>query len=261
MYCTPEHKVWTSQGWRRADAVQIGDLVPLPKLGTDDVIHGTALGDGYIDRRGILHLYHSKRQCGWFLAKARHLGMKHRERMGSKGWEVYSSTTIGRRWRNAFYLRGEKRFVPPMSIGTLAVWYGDDGNWHRGVGRARLCIGNLKEELEILAWAQSRFKGHITFHGRKGNRVLCFGRGAAAEFFEAIAPYLHPTMAYKLPPKWRGRYNGWMEIQVPRWSRVTEIRTPAKSSVGMNESRYCVTVAHPTHRFFTMGGLVSNCWH
>lgn len=266
MYCTPEHKVWTSFGWRRADEIRIGDRVPLPKLGSDAVIHGTILGDGHVDRGGILQLYHSTKQRGWFMAKARHLGMNPRERDGSKGREIYSGTTIGRHWRRRFYVKGEKHFFSPPNFAALAVWYGDDGNWHRnagqkGTGRARLCVGNMKGQDELLQWARDNFKGHIVFHGPENNRVLCFGRGAAAEFFDAIAPYLHPTMSYKLPPKWREQYNGWMETQVPRWSTVVDVGPPSRSSVKSNESRYCVTVDHPTHRFFTLGGLVSNCWH
>jgi hypothetical protein len=64
-------------------------------------------------------------------------------------------------------------------------------------------------------------------------------------------------MQYKLLPEFRGRYNGWLEQQVPRRSLVCRIETFEERAA----VRYCADVDEPTHAFATEGGLVHNCWH
>lgn len=52
LYLTPDHKVWTDRGWIEAGNLVTGDKVRIDKPGTEDVIHGSLLGDGSVEKRG-----------------------------------------------------------------------------------------------------------------------------------------------------------------------------------------------------------------
>jgi recombination protein RecA len=43
--------------------------------------------------------------------------------------------------------------------------------------------------------------------GKAGKAVLVFDRGSTDRFQELIAPYVHPSMAYKLLPRFQGRFD------------------------------------------------------
>src|SRR6202022_5204472 len=43
--------------------------------------------------------------------------------------------------------------------------------------------------------------------GAAGKAALVFSAAATAKFQELIAPYVHPSMAYKLLPRFRGQFN------------------------------------------------------
>jgi len=46
----------------------------------------------------------------------------------------------------------------------------------------------------------------LTSRGARKISVLQFTTAASAEFQELIAPYVHPSMDYKLLPRFRGRF-------------------------------------------------------
>ena len=79
---------------------------------------------------------------------------------------------------------------------------------------------------------------------------------ASARFFETVAPYLHPSMEYKLPQEFRGRYNGWMSAATSQTGEVESVQ-PHVINKKRVKSKFCIEVKD-THRFFTRGGLVSN---
>lgn len=261
--CTPDHKIWTKRGWVCADKLTPDDQIPTHKVGSDDLIHGTILGDGYVDDHGTLQMCHGGGQRAWVEAKAHHLGVKPFDR--SRGW-IAGMAPVGKDWRKLFYRADRsKRFIAPPSDAALAVWYCDDGNYHRnkgvgGLGRARLaCDGfSATERKTIVGWFKKRFRSHYV-KLQKSNGIyagLYISRDTAQAFFAAIAPYVPPSMAYKLPEAYRGKYNGWLELVTPRWGRIRSVTTTKHRG-----PRYCITVDHPTHRFFVRGGLVRNCWH
>ena len=269
IYCTPDHRIWINNGWCRADEVVCGDTVCLPSRGSSDLIHGTLLGDGAILANGLLQISHSadvKHQAAWLRIKARHLGVDTHEApnnsLGKSGRRLMCSASVGRFWRSKFYATkaNKKQWVAPSTDAALAVWYADDGNYHRnpgvkGGGRARFCCHAYTDQLpEIVEWFKARFGTDVAIHG---GTMLVLSRKSCAAFFHAIAPWLPPPMQYKLHEDFRGLYNGWLEVNEARQGRVERVTT-TKRPVPV---RYCVVVDHPTHAFMTAGGLVHNCWH
>ncbi|KKK61051.1 hypothetical protein LCGC14_3018200, partial [marine sediment metagenome] len=286
MWLTPEHKVWTTRGWVRADQLVVGDFTPHPKFGTDDLIHGTILGDANVQPRGTMQVLHSKKQSAWCLAKSYHLGATGRETKPSKlgGPGIQFNISVGKRWRSKFYPHGKKIFVAPPSPRAVAVWYCDDGSWNQwpplkqrpdkawatrswkyGHGRATFSVQGFSEsdQLKILSWASATYGPSVSLYRNKKHACytqLVLKREARDSFFKAIAPYVHPSMQYKLPAIYRGQYDGWLERRRYQWTKIEKVEW-SKNNEGWGAHRYCVTVDHPTRRFFTTTGLVSNCWH
>lgn len=275
LYLTPDHKVWTQAGWKPAGEVVIGDRIPIHRSGTESLIHGSLLGDGHVDPRGRFQLGHSETQLEWFELKRAHVeGPKYKPAQKTSKvdgitrkfyhTEIWVSKTL---WREKFYdADGNRRFVPPEDDAALAVWYCDNGTWARAddkyIGNPRLhChVTNLAE---LVRWMEAQFGlGTISLYDTYGTDsgkiyscVALIG-DAIRKFFTRIAPWVPPCMDYKLPFEFRNKYNGWLEKVKSQWSVVTSIgdHKPPHGSL-----RYCVTVDHPTHRFFAMGGLVKNC--
>lgn len=272
--CTPDHKLWTNRGWVEAAQIQVGDRLPSASRGSDDVIHGTLLGDGAISVSGVLQIGHAAgvpAQHAWMDAISTHFGATRRVHPNNGGLSTRQdltrgimAATVGRSWREKFYQgTARKRFVPPPTMGALAIWYGDDGNYHRnpgmiGGGRARfMCHAFLDQTEEILRWFKSQFGESIVFHQEQ----LVISKESLNRFFSSIAPWLHPSMSYKLREEFRGLYNGWLEQDVPRWGEVEKVSVAWQNSKLEASARYCVDIDHATHAFFTKGGLVHNCWH
>ena len=277
IYCTDDHKIWTRSGEVEAKSLVVGMQVPSPNLGSDDLIHGTILGDAYVSRVNNLCLCHSPIQREWIQHKAAHLGIRLRTYAGvenpptiqgnprrtpDKG-RVMAATRVDRRWRQLFYPQGKKIFIPPPSMKALAVWYCDDGNRHIGknyvLGAPRFCVHGFSAEDKKLMriWFEAQFGHKISYN--KGDDLLVIGKQARRRFFEAVAPYIPASMGYKLPLCCRGLYNGWLEEAQARWTTIEKI-TPYCGR-GDKSVLYCLTVAHPSHRFFTEAALVANSWH
>jgi len=264
IYCTSDHKIWTTVGWKEAANVVVGDTLYLPRYGSDDLIHGTLLGDGHVDKRGRLSFTHSEKQKEWFHRKRRHLGLTHTcksEAIGFKGGSpmLHAEGWISaRRWRTLFYPEGKKVFVPPPSRKALAVWYCDDGCLAQKdpsyTGNPRICLHGFSNPEDAIAWFKEEFGKHnVGIHNE--HNVALKGIGKLL-FFADIMNFVPPEMQYKLPKAYQGHYHGWLEEDTKaQTTRVIEVSEYDKR----RSPRYCIDVDHPTHRFFTLGGLVKNC--
>lgn len=222
LYLTPDHNVWANGGWVEAGNLQIGDVVKVDKAGSADLIHGSLLGDGSVDSRGRLKITHSVSQADWLEAKRTSLrgplyeGGKDNHPMLTT--EVWISQAI---WRKKFYPNGTKVFVPP-TYPALAVWYGDDGclagssDAYAGNPRVYCFYENVDEALQ---WFKDHFGEDVALYRDARSPfggAIALNGDSKHKFWESIAPYLHPSMERKLPPQYRGRYNGWMENWCPK---------------------------------------------
>lgn len=270
--CTPDHEWFVKYGdaliGKRADCLLEGDEVILPRFGFDDVIFGSLLGDGHMSKTqlGRFVCGHTNRE--WALAKSASFKRPLKEVEGRSGafgcgnsfWEF--SVQVPKFWRKSFYTETSARKWQPPSLPALAIWYGDDGCLG-GKGKknqdARFALhkyqSSPEEVVRIREWFTSNF-GSCSLHQKLN---LSLHVQTSKKFFEAIAPFLHPSMEYKLPAQYRGKYNGWMEKPSSLTGKVLEVR-PYKSNPKLDNNKYCLEISDSSHRFFTRAGLVRNCW-
>jgi uracil-DNA glycosylase family 4 len=272
--CTPDHEWFLYDGTKtKANQLQPGDQVPIPRTGHPDLIIGTLLGDGYVSPRGVLKVAHTNK--AWAQAKATAFGTKLSQQITfstlTQNEEVawMAQCYVPRRWRSVFYEGRQKVFAgcgvpygifPSLSNRALAVFYGDDGflaSKQRKNKTARVCLHGFAPETydQIKKWFEDRFQGRCSIQNKA---VLALGVGASKKFFEAICRFLHPCVEYKLPESYRGKYNGWIEYPVPQLGWVDSVRLASPKQYSQRD-KYCITV-EDTHSFFTRAGLVSNCW-
>lgn len=265
IYCTNDHKIWSPTGWVEAQKLQVGDRVFSPKPGNASLIHGSILGDGHVSPRGRFTFTHSHPQRGWFDLKADHFEAATTTYANSKytgGFAYRAEVAVSKSiWRDQFYPNGVKHFVPPPDIAALTVWYLDDGCHALSGGvtsNPRFAAYGFDNYKELLVWFQDRYGAENVseYNKRPGGSAIALKKVAGDRFFAEIAPYVPPCMEYKLPTALRGRYNGWIAVKVPQ---ETVVRSAEPDTQRRKSAKFCVDVDHPTHRFFTLGGLVKNC--
>lgn len=271
VYVTEDHKWFTDRGEvQTKELLARKDRVFLPQAGSSEFLEGTILGDAYVSPDGQFMVTHTNRR--WAKAKAEHLALPLKERivrgfgLVTKGW--YVQCNIPKSFRKKFYNQaGIKRWVSPVSSAALAVLYGDDGSLHKtdkpykgkryspsyGASFSVHCF-LPKYQKEILDFFQKRYGEGLRCNGK----CVFLHSKESKRFFEDIAPWLHPSMAYKLPPQFRRKYNGWMAKQKPLLGEVlstTKTRLPKR----MKHSKEMCLMVKEGEAFFTRCGLVSNC--
>jgi recombination protein RecA len=101
---------------------------------------------------------------------------------------------------------------------AIAIWYMDDGTFDKErQNRCSICcVGMPVEKREALAnWFEQR-QIPVTLN-KNGN--INFNVAATRLFHDMIAPFIHPSMDYKLLPECRGRYQP-ISLDVEKVSRA-----------------------------------------
>src|SRR5207244_13427687 len=104
---------------------------------------------------------------------------------------------------------------------ALAIWYMDDGCFtvrskglqertQGGSGRIEICvdamsIGTRDRMVEYLRDTHN-LDVKMTTRGARGQQVMQFSTASSAEFQAIVAPWVHPSMEYKLLPRFRGLF-------------------------------------------------------
>src|SRR5919106_252741 len=104
-----------------------------------------------------------------------------------------------------------EEYVRKLDVPAIAVWYADDGTFggsyeRWGHGKAEICAKALSDDdRELLALrCEELGLGRPTVT----SRGLLFSGERTRMLHEGIAPFVHPSMAYKLHPALRDRF-GW----------------------------------------------------
>jgi recombination protein RecA len=223
---TENHLIFTPRGKVPAGELQVGDevLVPVPDYVLDEdqlqILAGGAFGDGSIRMTGS-HAAHFR--VGHSPAQKDYVRWKHQmlapfsrplKRVGNGfGFDTLAMPALAELCRELY--DGTRQRLAPKSVldrldaRGLAVWYGDDGSfmgsfarWGKGKavlyntalkGDSRACVQNTLERLGI-------------GRPRDDGRGFWFSSEQTARLHALIAPYLHPTVDYKLHPSLRGRF-------------------------------------------------------
>jgi len=250
MALTSNHLVRTPGGWREAGEIQAGDRVMLAQAHRLSemqwqVVLGGLMGDGALSPSRIpgslgtrFRMGHSAKQVDYLDWKASLLGNIPQTRStNARGATFVDLTPLPElaELREAVYLGGKKvlswDYLKALTPLSLAIWYMDDGGFtvrakglqertREGSGRAEICIEALSEGsrerlVEHLAGA---FDLHpaLALRGSAQTAVLTFARDETAKLHALLAPYVHPSMDYKLLERFRGRFAVEPEFVEPR---------------------------------------------
>jgi len=156
---------------------------------------------------------------------------------------------------------------------ALAVWYMDDGSFSlrsKGLqartegGSGRIEIGveamseGSRERLVRYLRDEHGVESSVRAAGAAGKAVLSMTVAGTARFQEVVAPYVHPSMAYKLLPRFQGRFGVEPQFVEPATrlvpNRVLEVRVKPRTR---SMHRFDIEVAG-THNYFVDGVMVHN---
>ncbi len=233
---TPNHLIATPQGWAPAGELEVGDEVvrPVPHYLSPfqwEVLLGTLMGDGALSstRNGFaarIRFGHGQRQTEYADWKASLFSNVDMSRgTNGKGAVFHDVQPLPElaQLRDAVYIGGKKvlswdylKRLTPLSI---ALWYQDDGTFalrskcvqertRGGSGRSEICVQAFERT------SRTRLRDHLAdtwgieakLTERAGQAVLVFATAETAKLHALVAPYVHPTMDYKLLPRYRGQF-------------------------------------------------------
>ncbi len=286
---TENHLISTPYGWSHAGELSVGDTVlqrvqhclsPLQW----QVILGSLMGDGSLSPSRSGHgarfrSGHGVAQTEYADFKASlfaNLGVSRSTNdKGAVFHDVQPLVELSE-LRDAVYLGGKKvlswdylKALTPLSI---ALWYQDDGSFslrskglqqrtEGGSGRSEICVQAMERTSRL------RLRDHLAdtwdIHGkivaRGGNAILHFPTAETAKLHALVAPFVHPSMDYKLLPRYRSRFDVEPEFVAPRDVAVPMpiVDIQAGPPNGRHTHRFDLEI-EGTHTYLADGVVVHN---
>ncbi len=276
---TGDHPVLTERGYVKVADLLNGDRVAVGQGLSDvafDVVCGTLLGDGSLNRgSSYLQMAHSDRQAAYAGFKHDLLAelnpTYHELAIASGGVEEYPIVHVRtkaaralRVLRHDFY--GSKKRVPPWLAGRmnprmLAFWFMDDGYTRirppRQPSAEIASVAFDDEDMQVLLAGLRRLG--LPAKALRGR--IYFDVETTRKLSELIAPFVPPSMRYKLHPEVveavpfdRSRFRPGPPKVMYDSVEVEDITTKPRNDTTF----FCIDV-EDTHNFVTAGGVVHNC--
>ena len=235
--CTPNHKIRTPAGWKEAQELSAGDRVmqAVPHRLSDlqwQVILGGLMGDGALSPTksgggARFRLGHGAKQAvyaDWKASLFANIGSSRSTNGDGAVFHDMRALPELAELREAVYVGGKKvlseDYLKQLTPLSLAIWYMDDGTFalrakglqertRDGSGRSDICIEAMEPTSRIRLLEHLRDTWGITPNliSRAGKAVLVFPKDETAKLHALIAPFVHPSMDYKLLPRYRGRFS------------------------------------------------------
>jgi recombination protein RecA len=184
---------------------------------------------------------------------------------------------LGELQRAVYFGDGKKylteEYLKALTPLGLAIWYMDDGSFTvrsqgkqqrtlGGSGRIQVCVEALSEgsraRLRDYLRDTHGLDVRLRLSGSRQKAVLTFSTAATARFQELVAPYVHPSMSYKLLPRFQGKFAVEPQFVEPQQRLVpaqvldVHVKPPTRSM-----RRYDVEV-EGQHNYFVDGVMVHN---
>jgi recombination protein RecA len=287
---TENHMISTPAGWRPVGELAVGDRVlqsVTHRLSNMQwqVVLGGLMGDGALSPTN--HRFSARFRWGH--------GVRHAE-YGDWKASLFANVTVCRstndkgavfhdvqplpelaELRNAVYIGGKKvlsdDYLKQLTPLSLAIWYMDDGGFTvRSKGlQQRTAGGSGRSEICVEAFSvdsRERLRNHLAdtwgietrlqMRGARQIAVLQFPTAETAKFHALIAPFVHPSMEYKLLPRYHGRFAVEPTFVAPRQTLMPmPITNIAVKPPTQSMHRFDLEVAG-THNYFVDGVMVHN---
>jgi uracil-DNA glycosylase family 4 len=280
---TGDHEVLTDRGFIAVEQLPSGAKIAtgqgLSRVAYD-VVSGTLLGDGHLTAaQSTLSFSHSTRQEAYAQFKAGLLAelAPRLNRLdvaavagGPKAYPVVQVRTLAHRslrlLRTSFY--EPRKRVPSwmaerLSPLMVAIWFMDDGHLRIRPGKRPLAeiatYAFSDEDHRVLVAGLARLGLQVRIRGARQD--LVFGVPATVSLSELIAPYVPPSMRYKLHPEVEACVPFDPTRMVPEDAEVLYDEADVRDITDRYRSDvtfYCIDVEE-THNFVTTGGVVHNC--
>jgi|GEM_PF-46383 len=289
---THNHLIRTPGGWREAGELIAGDRVMVTeshRLSTQQmqVVLGSLMGDGNLspnrrDRSGVrFRLGHGPKQVDYLDWKVSLFGNIECSRRQNATGAVFADFTplpeLGELQQAVYFGDGKKHlseeYLKALTPLALAIWYMDDGCFtvrskgvqqrtEGGSGRIEICvdamsIGTRDRMIEYLRDTYS-LDVKLTTRGARGQQVMQFSTAASAAFQAIVAPWVHPSMEYKLLPRFRGLFHLEPEFVEPSErpvpAQIIDIHVKPKTR---SMHRFDIEV-EGNHNYFVDGVMVHN---
>ena len=286
---TENHLISTPGGWRHAGDLRVGDRVlqSVPHYLSEfqyEVVLGTLMGDGALSptRSGHgarLRMGHGAAQVAYGDWKASLFANVSVSRSsndrGAVFWDVQPMPELAE-LREAVYFGGKKvlswDYLKKLTPLSLALWYMDDASFtirskglqertRGGSGRAEICV----EAME--ATSRTRLVEHLgdawgirgKLKERGGAAIIQFPTAETAKLQALIAPYVHPSMDYKLLPHFRGKFSVEPEFTAMRHAvaPMPILSIERRPPNGRATHRFDIEV-EGNHNYFVDGVMVHN---
>ncbi len=289
---TANHLVRTPGGWREAGELVVGDRVLIEethRLSDQQwqVILGGLMGDGNLSPSVKAHngaryrLGHGAKQLEYLDWKISLLSnIAHSRQLNAKGHGFVDFTPLPElgELREVVYMAGGRKllteeYLKALTPLALAIWYMDDGCFTMrskglqqrtagGSGRIEICVeaftqGSRERLVDYLRDTHG-LDTKLMERGARGMSVLQFTTAASAQFQKIVAPYVHPSMDYKLLPRFRGKFAVEPQFAEPvsklAPSRILDIHVKPKT----REMRKFDIEVEGNHNYFVDGVMVHN---
>jgi recombination protein RecA len=284
---TPNHLIHTPYGWREAKDLNVGDLVlaPAKHYLSDfqwEVLRGTLMGDACLSQRvrrqevavsaARLRMGHGAKQVDYLDWKVSLFGNVPVSQTVDERGAVFADFTplfelAG--LREEVYGEDKKNFswgyIKQLTPLSLALWYMDDGhldirNEAQTSARIQICVQAMTPDTRerLVRYLRDTWDLDVRLSEVRGQAILVFSKLAAEEFQAIVAPYIHPSMEYKLLPQFRGRFNVEPVFEDMRYELVsTPIIDIHRKPETRSMSRFDIEV-EGNHNYFVDGVLVHN---
>jgi recombination protein RecA len=246
---TENHLVRTPGGYREAGEIIAGDRVMIAethRLSDQQwqLILGSLMGDGCLSpnvhgRSGVrFRMGHGPKQVDYLDWKASLLGNIAQSRRTAANGATFADMTplpeLGELRSTVYFGDGKKHlseeYLKALTPLALAVWYMDDGCFtlrskglqqrtEGGSGRIEFCVDAMSpgSRERLLAYLRDTHgvDSRLFLRGTMQQAVLQFTTESSAHFQKLVAPHVHPSMAYKLLPRFQGRFAVEQEFVAP----------------------------------------------
>jgi recombination protein RecA len=288
--CTSNHLIRTPGGWVEAGKLKVGDnvLEALPHYLSEfqmTALRGTLMGDGALSptksghgaRFRYCHCDAQSEYADWKASLFGNVGVSRFVREDKVVTYDFQAMPELAELRQSVYIDGKKflsdDYLKALTPLSLALWYMDDGNFDiRSKGlqkrtegltcRAVICVEDIEEGTRerLVSYLADTWGIHATLKasGATNVAILVFNNAETAKLQALIAPYVHPSMEYKLLPRFRGKFAVEPEFVPMSYQLVpmpvVDIRVKPKTR-SMN--RFDIEV-EDSHNYLVDGVMVHN---